>query len=187
MQDIDDIIQANIKLVYAQLHKYNLANDPEAESIGYEALYHAIRDYDSSKGTKLSTVATVYIYNALGSYVRKLNNKRQLQIVSYNNIVQNGESDEDEFVDLIPADTCVESDYIRQENSERVREIFDKAYSGLTNEKHKLIIKCWNESDFTAQTKDIAAMAGVSQSYASQVILNFKSRLKKKLEDIYYD
>ena len=187
MQDIDDLIKANIGLIRAQLHKYHLADDPEAESIGYEALYKAISDYDSSKGTKLSTVATVYIYNALGSYVRKLNNKRQLQIISYNSIVQNGESEESDYIDLLSSSSVIEADYIKADMLKQVRTIFDTKVSLLQNDKHKMILKCWSESGFEAQTKDIAIQVGVSQSYVSQVINNFKYTMKKELEDIYYD
>lgn len=185
MQEIDYIILANVGLVYHMLHRYHLVGDPEAESIGYEALYNAIKDYDSSRGTKLSTVATVYIYNALGSYVRRLNNKRRIQTISYNNLM-NAPEDE-EFIDLLPSDINIEADCIKQELLAHVRSTFDSKLERLTNEKHKKILKEWNESDFSAQTKDIATKVGVSQSYVSQVINSFKHKLRKELEAIYYD
>lgn len=187
MQDIDKTIADNVGLIHAQLYKFNLAHDPEAESIGYEALYNAICNYDSSKGTKLSTVATVYIYNALGSYVRTLNAKRQIPTISYNNIAYTDDSDEHEFIDLLPACEDVEGTYIRKEVGRYAMEVFDKMYDKLTNERHKAILAVWKVSEFTAQTKEIAKQVGVSQSYVSQVINNFKYTLKKELEDIYYD
>lgn len=187
MQDINKLIDANKGLVFKQLHKFRLADDPEAESIGYEALYNAILNYDNSKGNKLSTVATVYIYNALGSYVRSLNAKRQIQTVSYNNIAYSDDSEEHEFVDLLASEETIEDTYIKQELHRSAMDAFNKMYDRLANEKHKAIIKAWKDSEFTAQTKEIGKQVGVSQSYASQIINNFKYTLRKELEDIYYD
>lgn len=187
MHDVNRLIEANKGLVFRQLHKFNLINDPEAESIAYEALYNAIMNYDASKGNKLSTVATVYIYNALGSYVRSLNVKRQLQTVSYNNIAYSDDSDEYEFVDLLPCSETIEEAYIKKEVGRYAIEAFDKLYDKLANEKHKAILKAWKDSEFTAQTREIGKQVGVSQSYASQIINNFKYNLRKELEDIYYD
>lgn len=180
-------IKKHSGLVYSQLHKFHLKGDQDAESIAYEALYNALRDYDESKGTKLSTLATVYIYNALGCYVRSLNVKRQIQTVSYNNIAFSDDSEEHEFVDLIPAKTNVEQDYVHKEVCRIAGETFDKQYDKLTNETHKTILAAWKASEFKAQTKEIATEIGVSQSYVSQVINNFKHSLRKKLEDVYYD
>lgn len=83
---IDDKIRDNVGLIFTQLNKFKLAKDPEAESIGYEALYNAILTYDQSKKVQFSTYASVCIYNALGSYVRTQNKQRQLEVISYNNI-----------------------------------------------------------------------------------------------------
>lgn len=187
MQDINKLIEDNKGLVFSQLHKFKLAGDPEAESIGYEALYNAILNYDASKGTKLSTVATVYIYNALGSYVRALNAKRQIQTISYNNIAYSDDSEDHEFVELLSTEETIEEAYIRREVGRYALEAFDRLYDKLANEKHKAILRAWKDSEFTAQTKDIGKQVGVSQSYASQVINNFKYNLRKELEDIYYD
>lgn len=187
MQDVNKLIQLNKGLVYGQLKKFKLLQDPEAESIAYEALYNAICNYDAEKGNKLSTVATVYIYNALGSYVRTLNAKRQIQTISYNNIAYTDDSEEHEFISLLPASENIENTYIHNEVCSYAMEVFNTKYDKLTNEKHKLILKAWKDSEFVAQTKEIAKQTGVSQSYVSQVINNFKYTLKKELEDIYYD
>lgn len=187
MQDIDKLIADNVGLIHKQLYKFNLAQDPEAESIGYEALYNAILNYDSKKGNKLSTVATVYIYNALGSYVRTLNAKRQIQTISYNNIAYTDDSDDHDFLDLLPSDHSVEDDYIYREECSLALRAFNNRYDKLTNEKHKTILKAWKDSEFEATTKDIAKSVGVSQSYVSQVINNFKFSLRKELEELHYD
>lgn len=187
MQDINNLIADNVGLIHKQLKKFNLAQDPEAESIGYEALYNAILNYDSEKGTKLSTVATVYIYNALGSYVRTLNAKRQVQLISYNNVAYTDDSEDHDFLDLLPSEHSVEDDYIHKEECSLALKAFNNRYDKLTNEKHKIILKAWKDSEFVATTKDIAKDVGVSQSYVSQVINNFKFSLRKELEELHYD
>lgn len=187
MQGIDSIIADNVGLIYTQLNKFNLAGDPEAESIGYEALYNAIVNFDESKGNKLSTVATIYIYNALGSYIRSLNNKRVIKTVSYNNIAYTDDSEEHEFVDMLSTGEDIEGSYIRYELHKHARKTFNELYDMLTNEKHKAILGIWRDSDFTMNTVDISKQIGVSQSYVSQVINNFKFKMRKKLEDMYYD
>lgn len=181
---MNTLIQTHLGLVYSQLRKFNLKQDNEAESIAYEALYNAIQNFDASKGNAISTVATVYIYNALGSYVRTLNKQRQIQTISYNNIV---DEDGNEYVDTIATETSIERDYIAKEVGKIALAEFTKQYDKLTNETHQAILKIWYESEFTAKTTDIAEQIGVSQSYVSQVINNFKYNLKKKLEDVYYD
>lgn len=178
------LIKTHSGLVYSQLHRFNLIQDPEAESIAYEALYNALTNFDESKGNAISTVATVYIYNALGSYLRTLNKQRQLQTVSYHNIV---DDDGNEYVDTIATDTDIERDYVNREVGNIALKEFYTQYDKLANEKHKAILRLWRESEFSAQTTDIAKQTGVSQSYVSQVINNFKYNLKKKLEDVYYD
>lgn len=186
-EDLNKLMKENIGLVYNQLHKFNLADDPEAESIGYEALYNAILNFDESRGNKLSTVATIYIYNALGSYIRALNNKRVIKTVSYNNIAYADDSEEHEFVDMLSTEDDIERNYIRSELHRHARKTFNELYDMLTNEKHKAILSIWRDSDFTMNTVDISKSIGVSQSYVSQVINNFKFKMKKKLEDMYYD
>ena len=184
--DINTKIASNVGLIFKQLKKFNLAKDPEAESIGYEALYNAILTYDQSKNVQFSTYASVCIYNALGSYVRTQNKQRQLEIISYNNIAYSEDGTDHEFVDFLSTPSDVEQDFMRKELHRIVREEFQKQYDMLTNEKHKVILTLWHNSDFEASMVSIAKQAGVSQPYVSQVINSFKFNLRKKLEE-YYD
>lgn len=187
MEDLDMIIESHLGLIYDQLRKMHLANDPDAESIAYEALYNAVLKFDASKGIKLSTVATVYIRNALGSYIRSLNTKRVIKTVSYNNVAYTDDSEEHEFVDMLSNGESAEEEYMRSELHRQTRKAFNELYDKLTNDKHRDILRLWNESDFAATTVEIAKQLSVSQSYVSQVINNFKAKMKKKLEDMYYD
>lgn len=186
MQDIDTIIRDNIGLVITQLKKLKVTFDPEAESIGYEALYNAVLTYDGTKGYKFSTYATCCIYNALGSYIRTLNKKRQLEVLSYNNIAYNEDGQNHEFVDLLSNDIDVEEEIMKQELFSKVCEAYHITYNKLTNEKHKAIISTWHNADYAISNKDIAEIVGVSQPYVNQVINTFKHSLRKKLEVYYY-
>lgn len=185
--DINDKIASNVGLIFNQLNKFNLAKDPEAESIGYEALYNAILTYDQSKSVQFSTYASVCIYNALGSYVRTQNKQRQLEVISYNNVAYTEDGTDHEFVDFISAPSDVEQGYMKKELHRLVREEFQKQYDILTNEKHKSIISLWRDSEYEASMVSIAKQVGVSQPYVSQVINSFKFNLRKRLEEHYYD
>ena len=187
MQDsINDKIDKHKGLVFVQLRKFHLAKDPEAESIGYEALYNAILTYDQSKSVQFSTYASVCIYNALGSYVRSLNKQRQLEVISYNNVAYSEDGTDHEFVDFFEAPTGVEDDYIRHERCLLVRQAVQEQYDKLTNEKHKAILSLWRESGYSMTATAIAGKVGVSQPYVSNVISIFKNKLKKRLEEHYY-
>lgn len=185
--DINATIAKHSGLIFHQLKKFNLAKDPEAESIGYEALYNAILTYDQSKNVQFSTYASVCIYNALGSYVRTQNKQRQLEVISYNNVAYSEDGTDHEFVDFISTSSDIEQDFMKKELHRIVREEFQKQYDMLTNEKHKTIISLWRNSEYEASMVSIAKQADVSQPYVSQVINSFKFNLRKRLEKYYYD
>lgn len=186
MQDsIDSKIANNIGLVYKQLYRFHLSKDPNAVSIGYEALYNAILTYNDNKTACFSTYATVCIYNALGTYVRTLNKKRQLDVVSYNSIAYTEDGTNHEFVDLLASPVDVEQNFIKEEKCAMVRKAVQELYNSLSNEKHKAILVLWRDSDYTMQTIKIAERVGVSQPYVSQILGKFKRILKERLEEYY--
>ena len=182
--DIDEEILNNKGLVYSQLHRFNLVNNQEAESYAFEALYKAIQTFDTTKDIALSTYATVCIYNALGSYLRSYNRKRQLCVVSYHTVIDESNCPYLLFL----KSTCDTEEYcIKQELYKEVRRIVAEQIDKLSNKKHAQIIRAWKNSDFTASTVDIAIITHVSQSYVSQIINVFKYSIKKQLEDIIND
>lgn len=179
MQDIETVIAENIGLVKAQLKRLSLYSDADAESIGYEALYNAACSFDETQGCKFSTYATCCIYNALGGHIRNLKRKRQLDVISYNCIIN---EDGQELVDLLQGDNSVETDLLRTELCSKVDEVYDRVFSALTNAKHQAIIQLWHDSEYEMTSKEVANRVGVSQPYVSQVISTFKFNMKKKLE-----
>ena len=68
-----------------------------------------------------------------------------------------------------------------------MRQIVQDLYDSLTNEKHRMLVDKWRDSDYSATTKSLAAEVGVSQPYVSQIINSFKHKLKQRLEEYYYD
>jgi len=184
--NIELTIKENTGLIFKQLHKFHLVDDPEAESIGYEALYNAALTYESTKKAKFSTYATVCIYNGLGTYTRTLNRQRQLDVISYNNKVSNG-SYEAEYSNFITNGVSTEDCCIKEELCATALRTFDELLNKLTNEKHKKIIIAWQESDYSGSTVELAINVGVSQPYVSQVLTRFKSDMKTKLKEYYND
>lgn len=183
MQDFNSLIYDNIGLIIVQLKKFYLTTDPEAESLGYEALYNALKTYDATKRVKFSTYATCCIYNALGSYVRTLNRKRQLDVISYNNLVDT----KHEFIDFLTSNIDASQNIMRHELFGKINEAYRLSYNELTNDTRKAIIKAWHDSDYKMFNIDIAISINVSQSYVNQVINIFKFKVRKKLEGYYYD
>lgn len=181
MQDINDVIESNLGLVYSQLTKLRLLNDQDAESFGYEALYNAILSFDDSKGAKFSTYATCCIYNALCMHIRALNKKRQLDVSSYNTIV--GHNDEEvELLYFLPGEQSAEHYVLQEEATQMLLKAFDQCFCLLSNEKHKLIVSMWQASQYTMTASSIARQLGVSQSYVSVVLSNFKAKVKRRME-----
>lgn len=183
--DINDLIEQNVGLVYYQLKRFHLVDNQDAESDGYEALYKAALTFDKDRNITFSTYASVCIYNTLGSFVRTLKKQRQLEVLSYNNIIPSAE-DDTEFLDLLASEQSTESVVLNAELKSKVLAAYALSFNRLTNSNHRKIVACWKESGFVASTVEIAKNVGVSQSYVSQVINKFKVSLKKKVEDYYY-
>ena len=179
---VDTIIRTNTGLVYKQLHRFYLLNDNEAESIAFEALWKAACDYDCTKGTKFSTLATVYIYNALCGYIRKLKAKNKIEYVSYNKLIGD---DQHEYLELLASDENVAEDLEYEEFLNFVATLYDEALLAVQNDKHRRILKIWRDKDFNCSATHIANEAGVSQSYVSQVLSSFKYKFRCLLEDTY--
>ncbi len=182
--EIDYKIRDNMGLIYRQINKFHLRSDPEALSIGYEAMYSAIKTFDETKDIRFSTYACVCIYNALGSYIRTLNKVRQLDVVSYNNkTVINGT--ELEIIEILPSSFDVAQAYERKELCKRVREVHIEVCSQITNDRQLSIIEAWKDSNYVATKVEIAELVGVSQPYVSQILAMFKSKVKTKMEEYY--
>ena len=181
--DVEQMIEDNMGLVYKQLHKFNRANDEDAMSVAVEALWKAIITYDQSKDVKLSTYASVCIYNAITHYLRPLANKSRPIILSYDNTVQD-EEDELTFLDIMTTNENPESLLIETESYEKVLIAYERALLKLRSAKAREVIEYWRKSDYTAKQMEIAEAVGVSQAVVSRAINTFRYRLKLELEEL---
>lgn len=186
MEEIDSLIQQNIGLMVTVLKQYNLLHDPEAESIGYEALWRACANYDETLGYKRSTLIVTYLKNALGTYIRTLNKQRQIETVSYNNTAYSDDGTNHEFLELLSTGDTAESQVMKDILLRQTREVYHEEADTLVGKK-RAIVDEWERSDFEATNSTIAAATGVSQPYVNQVIATFKEKLRKRLKEDFYD
>lgn len=181
MQEVNDLIAKHKGLVYAQLKKFSLIGDQDAESAAYWALYKAVSTYSTTKNTLLSTYATCCIYNALGDYVRSLHKKRQLEVISYNTII----FDNTEYQELLSDSETTEAITLRKELVDKTQQAIQSVLKDTKNQKALQIINEYIDNDYAITPSEIARRLGVSQSYASQTLAEFKFKIKKKMEDYY--
>lgn len=153
-------------LIYYVLNKYNCTQSDDAQSIGYEALWRAIKTYDVSQGTEFSTYAVTCIRNALFGYFRELKEVRDAEVPfeEFYNLC----TYEEAFVDS----TEPEIDY------GPLYKAVDDALNRLHGKKLK-IAKTWLKYDMSATA--LAQEVQCSQSYVSQCIAEFKAMLRKDL------
>ena len=175
--DINEQIAANTGLVYTQLHRFNMVDDPDAESKAFEALYKAVKTFDASKGFTFSTYAMCVIKNALRMHLRSTQKKRQLSVFSYDtpDPLVEGKS----MLDHIITDNDVETVLLQEEACKIITDTFVKHKNALS-EEHRAIIDMWYSK--MTQT-EIAKRVHLSQSYVSRIIAGFMYKLRKELEE----
>ena len=175
---VEELIKLNKGLIWEQLKKFGLVRDPEALSIGYEALYKAIMTFNTSRSNKFSTYATVCIYNSLGSYVRSLNTIINKNTISYDVPVDDkGTVHLDSFESTLTADGRL----LEEAGVEEIMQCVEQCIAEVNNKTQRNILKYWRDSMFKATHREIAAKFKCSQSYVSQTINRFRCNLKNKL------
>jgi RNA polymerase sigma factor (sigma-70 family) len=184
MADLNKVISDNTGLVWQQLHRFKLANEPDAESVAFEALFKAADTYDESSGTAFSTYATCVIANSIRMYLRSVNKKRQLLVVSYNAPAFPGsEDDTTELVDVLVGPYNAEDTVLAKELRGRIAAGLRAAYSELTTDNHRRVFNAWKDSYFKASQSDIARQVGVSQATVNRVVSIVRYKLRQQLED----
>jgi RNA polymerase sporulation-specific sigma factor len=179
---IEEIIKLNEGLVWKQIAKFGLLDDPEAESIGFESLLRAINTFDAEKNSRFSTYATVCIYNSLGSYVRSLNTLIRTNTISYDAPVDDKGTT---HLDTFESDFDIEDYVVGNEKVEVILDCVDACLNEMTNETQYNIVSMWRKSDYKITYREIATTLKCSQSYVSATINKFRKRLKRKLKEAY--
>jgi RNA polymerase sigma factor (sigma-70 family) len=155
---IAEMVEQNIGLAHAQIHKFKLGNDDDAYSYAYEGLFLAAKGFDAEKGYKFSTYATSCIYNKLCEYLRI---KARAPLVLF----------DDEVADRIEAEDLL-SYSITVDNINATLNEFSST--------HKLILTTWFKLGFNQRTT--GKQLGYSQGYINKVVASFRYKLKTKGE-----
>lgn len=181
MADIDKVIEDNLGLVYAQLHKFNRAYDEDAYSYALEALWNAAKTYDNSQGVAFSTYASVCIYNGIAGYLREQLRESKKETISLEEPVTDDE--EVSLVDVLRVNITPETMLLEKELNSIIWEKFYKVLNSITNANTIRTIEIWKNSGFKAKQLDIAKELNLSQSQVSRTISAFRYKLKKEMED----
>ena len=173
--DLDSLIRQNEKLMYSVLHKFSLAYDPEAISIGYEALWNAVEKYDGKRAS-LSTFATICVTNAIYGLLRQRRNPDP--IISYDAPIS---EDGMRLMDILPCDS-VDEDYEKEEHYNETLALVKHLVDTMPKSRKKDIVEAWLESDCTKNTVQLGEEFGTSSSHISLTLAEFRARLKKGLQ-----
>jgi hypothetical protein len=103
-------------------------------------------------------------------------------VVSYHALIHTKDGDVLDILGTIPGIISAEQEYLRTELHQVVRDTYAEQRAKVKNEKHGRILDTWQASHFEMNTIEIASSVGVSQSYVSQVLNNFKYSMRKRLE-----
>ena len=179
--DINEQIRSNLGLVYRQLHRFRLVDDPDAESFAYEALYKALMTYDKASGNAFSTYAICVISNSLRLHIRNKTKKRQITTISLSTPISNDKGALC-LMDTIENRVSIEDTLITEELRKAAKESIKRLLSEA-NETTRNIITEWYASDCRLTQKEIADKVGVTQACVSRTLSKFKYKLKIELED----
>lgn len=174
--NVDELVRRNTGLIFSQLYKLHVTNEPDAISAAYEALYKAIMTYDGK--SKFSTYATVCIYNAVGSVIRNMNTQIRINTSSYD--IELDDTGSTVLQNLESFDTA-DKNALSNAGVSLVMHCVDLCLKELKNPLHKNIIESWATSNFEKQHTKIASELGCSQTYVTQIIKKFRHQLKKKM------
>lgn len=176
---VNELVELNTGLLRKQLYKFGMINDQDAWSYGYEALYKAIISYEPERNHRFSTYATVCIYNRLGSHARSLNTNILTNTVYYEEPLQEGFS----MLDTLESSQRADHEILQECGVAEIRGVLTDCYYDMTNPVKANIVALWINSDFTLTQVNIADTVGCSQTYVAQVIKQFRSEIKRKLEE----
>ena len=187
--DISKMIEENKGLVYSAIHKYFLSNEPEAESIAFNALYLAAITYDKDNAShaKFSSYAYVCIQNRLGDLIRKMKNKTSSMTILMSDIVRN--VDNEYIQERIESDILVSKEDIQlnYEKREECRYVLEQLYKIIDNTssvRRKEVLTVWlNKYNCQCKIIDLATECKCAPSYARKILLETRIVLKAKLKE----
>lgn len=174
------LIEHNIKLViYIVKKKFSYTNYSRKElvSIGIDAIFNAIRNFDMDKETEFSTFLYKSIINEILVYMKK--NKRaykRLATVSFYS--PSKISEDDLLIDTLKSPMNLENDYIDSE----IYRYIDELVESLPDKKRSVIELYYgfNDNDKMIQ-EEVGNKLNISKQYVNKILIESIEILKRKL------
>lgn len=181
--DPDRTIRENERLIYYilrnKLNRDDLVYDEDIIQCGRIGIYKAWKSYDSTKAA-WSTYMTKCVTNEIFIEFRRRRNPKNKfydDCDRLNRIIDDGKGGECELQYFLSFEDTSFDDVI-SDHKERWNEI----YNSLSLRERNIIH--WLDLNYTQA--DIGELIGVSQSYASRLIKQLKSKIQKKWKDGEY-
>lgn len=188
MDNVERLVEENQKLMWKLLNKMYLEKDDEALSIAFEALFKAAKDFEPDRGNKFSTVAYIYIYNALGNYIKHLKHLQRNQPLSYSTtLVTYSTGDEKTMLQCIASSETADKNTMQEELGEQIAAALARTKEYLKTDLQRSIFDMWYASEFQAQYQDIAKELKCSSAQVSHTIAVIRKNFKYELKGYYYD
>lgn len=164
--DVDELLLQHKNLVYYKLAQMGQLNNPDAESVAWEALWDAVMTFDIYSKTAFSTYACRCISNAVNTVLRKQQHERN-HVVSFDELSE---------ANLLCTDSSYDSAATMQAIAQGV-EYFATHFFDLPRD----IILTWQASGFEMSVTMLAKVCGTSTSYVSRVITVFRAILSSQM------
>ena len=181
--DPDRTIRENERLIYYilrnKLNRDDLVYDEDIVQCGRIGIYKAWKSYDTTKG-KWSTYMTRCVTNEIFMEFRRRrnsNNKFYEDCERLNRIIDDGKGGECELQDFLAFEDSSFDDVISDDEAK-----WNEIYDSLSLREQNIIY--WLDLNYSQS--DIGEMLGISQSYASRLIKQLKSKIQKKWKDGEY-
>lgn len=184
MENRDDLILKNTKLIYYVLKKLNLFDkSEELYSVGMIGLVKAANTYDYNSGYAFTTYAYTVVRHEITRYVTlECGNKRKINhntISLYDSVVK----DEDcnlMLEETIPSDFNMEEDIVYREDVKKLYEALEKL---PVKYKYALIYKYGLYGQDTKKQCEIAEIFNVSKTSAANFIKRGVELLRILMEE----
>lgn len=181
---VNKLVEDNVRLVYAQLAKWSLLDNQDAESDAFLALWKAADTFDASKGYAFSTYAYTCINNAIRQLLRAHKSTRQLRTIALETLhdTDDDRSNDAAMEQMLSCHETPESSLLFEELQSVVSEKSLLVYNRTSSDRQRAIVAQWLAADCKINQAEIAERLGVSQSYVSRSITTYKNNLKKALK-----
>lgn len=179
----EEFFNHNIRLGHFVAKKYINTGIPYEElfQLSLIGLWKGVRTFDPSKGFEFATYASRVMHNEILMFIRKAK-KHSLEyeeistpmVSLYSALNTDFDGNTLTLEDILESKETIDEDLLEDELRSELKRFMD-----TYNPKHVEVIKLHMQGK---TQKRIASTVGVSQSYVSRIINNFKKRFKRYYE-----